>query len=153
MAKVHDVLEIWQGSQKLCATQNESRAQNRQMTAVGYILDTEMIVKAFRSLFQHDRAIAFKLSERSPLAPAVPAKYLPGGRTQNLNVHTIQRINRDAVECGEDSPPESISDTNDWLNWNRDLDNPTDRQDDYGVKNESYIENNNGIEVSEYPEE
>jgi len=41
MAKVHDVLEMWQGSQNLCATQKESRAQNKQMTAVGYISDTE----------------------------------------------------------------------------------------------------------------
>jgi len=37
MAKVHDSLEMWQGSQNLRATQRESRAQNKQMTAVGYI--------------------------------------------------------------------------------------------------------------------
>jgi len=37
MAKVHDFLEIWLGSQNLGATQEESRAQNKQMTAVGYI--------------------------------------------------------------------------------------------------------------------
>jgi len=40
MAKVHDVLEIWQGSQNLHATQKESDAQNMQMTAVRYMLDT-----------------------------------------------------------------------------------------------------------------
>jgi len=34
MAKVHDFLEMWQGSQNLCATQKESRAQNKQMTAI-----------------------------------------------------------------------------------------------------------------------
>jgi len=34
MAKVHDFLEMWQGSQNLHATQKESRAQNKQMTAV-----------------------------------------------------------------------------------------------------------------------
>ena len=40
MATVHDFLETWQGSQILRATQKESCAQNRQMTAVGYISDT-----------------------------------------------------------------------------------------------------------------
>jgi hypothetical protein len=56
------------------------------MTDVGYISDTEEIVKASWSLFQHDGAAAFKLSEKSPLPPALFAKDLPGGRTQILNV-------------------------------------------------------------------
>jgi hypothetical protein len=51
MAKVHDILEMWQGSQNLGATQKEPRAQNKQMTAVGYISDTKEIVKASWSLF------------------------------------------------------------------------------------------------------
>ena len=46
MPKVHDVLEMWQGSQNLRATQKKSDAQNKQMTAVQYISDTEEIVKA-----------------------------------------------------------------------------------------------------------
>jgi len=79
MAKVHDLLEMWQGSQNLRDTQKESRAQYKQMTAVGYISDTEEIVKSSWSLFQHDGAAAFKLSERSPLPPALSAKDLPGG--------------------------------------------------------------------------
>jgi len=54
IAKVHDFLEMWQGSQNLCATHKESRAQNKRMTAVGYISDTEEIVKASWSLFQHN---------------------------------------------------------------------------------------------------
>jgi hypothetical protein len=29
MAKVHDLLEMWQGSQNLHATQKQSRAQNK----------------------------------------------------------------------------------------------------------------------------
>jgi len=62
-AKVHDFLEMWQGSQNLRATQKESRAQNNQMTAVGYISDTEEIVKGSWSNFQHDSAAAFTLSE------------------------------------------------------------------------------------------
>jgi len=60
MAKVHDFLEMWQGSQNLRATQKESHAQNKQMTTIGYISDTEEIVKASWSLFQHDGAAAFK---------------------------------------------------------------------------------------------
>jgi hypothetical protein len=106
MAKVHDVLEMWQGSQNLCATQKESRSQNMQMTPVGYISDTEEIVKASWSLFQHDGAAAFKLSERSPLPPPLSAKDLPGGRTQILNVPRIRRISHQSVESDEDSTPE-----------------------------------------------
>jgi len=82
MAKVHNFLEIWQGSQNLCATQKESRAQNKQITAVGYISDTEEIVKASWLLFQHDGATAFKLSEISPLPPSLSAKGLYQGGTQ-----------------------------------------------------------------------
>jgi len=41
IAKVHDFLEMWQGSQNLHATQKEPRAQNMQMTAMWYISDTE----------------------------------------------------------------------------------------------------------------
>jgi hypothetical protein len=85
-AKVHDILEIWQGSQNRRVTQKESHAQNKQMTAVGYISHTEESVKASWSLFQHDGAAALKLSERSPLPPALSAKQIPGGRTQILNV-------------------------------------------------------------------
>jgi hypothetical protein len=113
IAKVHDFLEMWQGSQNLRATQKESRAQNKQMTAVRYISDTEEIVKASWSLFQHDGAAAFKLSERSPLPPPLSAKDLPGGRTQILNVRRIRRINHHQVESDEDSAPESISNTED----------------------------------------
>jgi hypothetical protein len=81
MANVHDYLEMWQGSQNLCATQKESRAQYDQMSSVGYISDTEEIVKASWSLFQQDGAAAFKLSERSPLPQALCEKDIPGGRT------------------------------------------------------------------------
>ena len=37
MAKAHDLLEMWQISHNLPATQKESRAQNKQMPAVRYI--------------------------------------------------------------------------------------------------------------------
>jgi len=153
MAKVHDFLEMCQGSQNLRATQKESRTQHKQMTAVGYISDTEEIVKSSWSLFQHDRAAAFKLSERSSLPPALSAKDLPGGRTQMLNVRRIRRIKCHPVESYEDGAPESISDTEDWLNWNRDLDNPNDSEEDCAADNDSDIEHNNCIEDQECPEQ
>jgi hypothetical protein len=67
MAKVHNFLKMWQGSQNPRATQKESRAQNKQLAAGGYMWDTEQIVKASWSLFQHNAAAVLKLSERSPL--------------------------------------------------------------------------------------
>jgi len=153
MAKVHDFLEMWQGRQNLCSTQKESRSQNKQMTAVGYISDTEASVKATWSLFQHDGAAACKLSEISPLPPALSAKDLPGGRTQILNVRRIRRINRLPVESDDDSTPESISDTDDWLNWNGDLDNRNDSEDDCAANDESDIGPINGIEDPECPQQ
>jgi len=153
MAKVHDFLEMWQGSENLRATQKESRAQNKQMTAIGYISDTEESIKASWSLFQHDGAAAFKLSERSPLPPALSAKDLPGGQIQILNVRRIQRINCHPVESEGDSASVSISDTDDWLNWNGDFDNPNDSEDDCAADDESDIGPNNRIEDPECPEQ
>jgi hypothetical protein len=83
------------------------------MTAPGYILDTQAIIKASWSLFQHDSAAAFILSGRSPLPPALSAKDLPGGQTQILNVRRIRRINCHPVESDKDSAPENISETDD----------------------------------------
>jgi len=153
MAKVHDFLEMWQGSQNLRATQKESRAQSEQMTAVGYISDTEKIVKPSWSLFQHDGAAAFKLSERSPLLPPLSAKDLPGGQTRILNVRRIWRINCHPVDSDEDSTPESSSDTEDWLNWNGDWDNPNDSEDDCAADVESDMDQDNSIEDPESQEQ
>jgi len=153
MAKVHDFLEMLQGSQNLCATQKESRAQNKQMTVVGYISESEEIIKASWSLFQHDGATAFKLSERSPLPPALSAKNHPGGRTQILNGRRIWKIDCHQVENNEDSSPESISDTDDWPNWKGALDNPNYSADDCAADDESDIKQYNGIEDSKCPEQ
>jgi hypothetical protein len=57
------------------------------MAAVCYISDTEEIVTASWSNFHSDAAAAFKLSEKSPVPPALSGKDLPGGRIQVLNVH------------------------------------------------------------------
>jgi hypothetical protein len=123
------------------------------MTAVGYILDTEEIVKASWSLFQHDGAAAFKLSERSPLPPALSAKNLPGGRTQILNVRGIRKINRHPVESDGDSAAQCIMDTEYCLNWNGDFDNPNDSEADCAADDHSDIEHNNCIEDLECPEQ
>ena len=120
MAKVPNFLEMWQGSQNIRATQKESRAQNKQMSAVGNSSDTEEIFEAHWSLFQNEGVAALKLSERSPLPPPVSANDLPGGRTQILNVRQIRRIKRHLVERDQHNAVESISDTENLPNWNGD---------------------------------
>jgi len=153
MANVHDWLEMWQGSQHLRATLKESHARNKKMTTVRYISDTEEILKASWSLFQPAVAAAFKLPERSPLPPPLSAKDLPGGRTQILNVRRIRRIHRHPVESDKDDAPESISDSEYWLNWNGDLDNPNDSDDDCAADVESDMEQDSCIEDPECREQ
>jgi hypothetical protein len=104
-------------------------------------------------LFQHPGPAEFKLSEGSPLPPAFSAKDLCVGQTHILNVHPIRRINRHPVELDADSAPESISDTNDWLNWNGNFDNPNASKDDCAADDESNIEHNNVIEDLECPKQ
>jgi hypothetical protein len=87
------------------------------------------------------------------LPPALYAKNLPGGRTHIINICRIRRINRHLVESDEDSVPESILDTEDWLNWYGALDNPNDTEDNYAADVESDIEQGIGIEVPECPEQ
>jgi hypothetical protein len=140
MARVHGCLEMCLGSQNLGATQKESPAQYNRMITMGY-----SSVKATWSLFQHDGAAAFKLSERTPLKPPLSATYLPGGRTHILNVHHISRINHHLIESDDHTTPQSISDTDEWLNWNADLDNPNDRDDDCVGEVESDMEQDNRI--------
>jgi len=59
IANLHHFWEMWQGSQNLHSTQKKSNTQNKQMTRIGYILDTEEIIKSSWSLFQHDGAAAY----------------------------------------------------------------------------------------------
>jgi hypothetical protein len=123
------------------------------MTAMGYISDTEEIVKASWSVFQHDGAVAFKLSDRSPLPLPFSASNLPGGRTQILNVRRIRSIHRYPVEIEEDNTPESISNTVNWLNINGDLHNPVDSDDDCTADVESTMEQDRSIGDLECPEQ
>jgi hypothetical protein len=75
------------------------------------------------------------LSEKSPVPPALSGKDLPGGQTQVWNVRQIKQINCHPAERDEDSSPESISDTENWLNWNGDLDYSNDSEDDWEADN------------------
>jgi len=93
MAKVHDCLEMSQGSQNLRSTQKESHAQNAQIAAVGYISNTNEIVVASWPLLQNDCSAAVKLSERSSLPPALSAKHLSREGIQILIVSRIRIIN------------------------------------------------------------
>jgi hypothetical protein len=70
-----------------------------------------------------------------------------------LNVRQIPRINHHPVESDKDSAPDSISDTEHWLNWNGDFDNPNDSEEDCAADNDSDIEHNNCIKDPEYPEQ
>jgi len=153
VAKVHDFLEMWQSSRNLHATQKQSGAPNKQMTAIGYISNMEEIVKACQSLPQHDGLPAFKLSEWSPLLPALSAKDLPGGQTEMLNVCQIRTINRHPVKSDEDSASESILNTENWLNWNGDLHDTKNSEDDCLADNESDVEHNAGIDNPKCPEQ
>jgi hypothetical protein len=153
MAKVHDCLEMWQGSQNLCDRQKESCTHNKQMTATGYVLYTEEISEASWSLFQHDGTAAFTLSERTPSPQPLSAKDLPGGWTQILNVCWFRWINSLPVEIADDSTPESISDFEDWLTWNGDLHNPNDSDDDCTADIESDLKQDHSIKDPECPEQ
>jgi len=93
------------------------------------------------------------LSEISPVPPALCAKDLPGGRTEVLNVRRIKQTNRHPAKCDENSSPESISDTENWLNWNGELDSPNDSKNDWEADNQSDMELHNGSENSETPEQ
>ena len=70
-----------------------------------------------------------------------------------MNVRSIRRIHCHPVESDEHSAPESISDTEDWLNWNGDLDNPNDSEEDWAADDDSDIEHNNCIEDPECTEQ
>jgi len=123
------------------------------MSAVWYISDTEEIVKASWSFFQHDCVADFKLSERSPLPPALSARDLLWARTQISNVCRIRSINCHPVESNEDSAPESISNTQNLLNWNGDFDNPNDSNDDCAADLKFDIAQDNGIEDTDSTEQ
>jgi len=83
----------------------------------------------------------------------VSAKDLPGQQSEILNVQQFRTINRHPVESGEVGAPEIISDTDNCLNWNGDLDNPNGSEDDCAGDIQSDIEQGNGIEDPKCPEQ
>ena len=93
MAKVHDFLEMWQGSENLHATQKTSRAQNKQITDMGYISDTEETVKESWSAFKHDSVAGCKITEKSYSPLYLLQIDLPGGKIKVLHMYRIHRIN------------------------------------------------------------
>jgi len=152
IAKVYNFLAMCQGSQNLHAIQKKSGAENMQMTAVGYISDTEGIFKASWSNFQHDGAAAFILSERSLLQPALSTKELTEGWTQGFNVYQIRTIDCYPVKRDADCAPVSISITENWLDLNSDWCNANLTDDAWEADYKSDIELDNGIEVPESSE-
>jgi len=126
MAKVRYFFVMWQCNHPLSATQKESRGQSTQMTTLGYISDTEEIVKASLSNFHYHDPAAFKLSEKSPVPPALSPMDLPGRRSQVLNVRRIKRIDHHPAESDGHIPTQSIADKQNWRNWNVDSDSRND---------------------------
>jgi hypothetical protein len=69
----------------------------------------------------------------------VSTKNLAGGHIQVLNVAWIKWINCHLVDRDEDSVPECILDTKNWLHCNRDLDNHNDSEDNWETDNQYVI--------------
>jgi len=122
------------------------------MTAVEYISDTTEIIKASHSKFQPDVVVAFEFSERSLLTPALPAKHHSAERTQVFDVRQIKRIDHHPAESDQGSTAVNICNTENWLNWNGDLEVPTDSKDNCKADDESNIEYGNGTMAWESPE-
>ena len=151
ITKVDNSLEMWQGSQKQHTIQMESRAQTKQNRAIGYIADTEEMIKASWLSFEHNEEAASKLTERSPLPPALSANNLTRGQTQVINVHQIKTIDRHPPKRDVDSAPETILNTENWLDWNWNFDDSNQINDNREADNESDIERGNGIDDLESP--
>jgi len=144
---------MWQGSENLRATQKESRARNKQLTAVRYISNIEEIVNTSWLNIQHDGAAVSKLSESTPLPQAFSAKYIAGRQTQQFNGRPISIFDGHPAKSHQDSAPFSLWDCENWLDWNHDSDNPKQCKDDWEADNQSDIELDNGKEDLETPEQ
>lgn len=119
MVKIHDFMELWQGSLKLRRMQKDARAQNKSMTAIGYISDTEETEDMSSSSFHHDGSQAFITSGQRSLPPALSKDDLLDGENKVLYIKPVHRLNRN---IDEDSASEIDTDREDWLNWDGDID-------------------------------
>jgi len=111
--------------------------------------DTEEFVTPSWSNFQHDCVAELQLSGRSPVPQCLSAKTLPRGQTQVLDVCQIRQIDGHLAESGEDSAPDSISDSENWLDWNGDVDNSNNSKDNWDADTESEIQQENDFEETE----
>lgn len=118
-----------------------------------YHSDTDKMVEASWSSFQHDGAPVYKLSERSPLLPALSAQDLTEGQIQGWNVCRINRIDAPPVECDVVSTSESILDPTNSLHWNGNIDNLNQGEHNLPKDDEFNIEEDNAIENPESPEQ
>jgi len=107
------------------------------MIPLGYISDMEKMFKASRSHFRNDGAAAFELSEGSLLSQALPAKHLPGRRTQVFNVCRINRLDHHPGDSDEGSAPKINPDPKNQRYWNCDLGNPNSSEDNCNAEFES----------------
>jgi len=115
------------------------------MAALQYILAMKDILQASWSYFQHDGVAPCILSERSPLPPALSAKNLAGEQTPVSKLGKFKYINRHPAKRNDDSASDSISNTENWLDWNGELDNPNVSEDDCEGDNEFEIVSDDGI--------
>jgi len=70
-----------------------------------------------------------------------------------LNVRQIKQINPHPAESDEDGSPESMLDTENCLDWDRDLDNTIDSEVNREVDNDSNLELDIGVKDSVTPEQ
>jgi len=145
------LLEMQQGCLNLHATLMESRTQTKRMTVIGYISDTEDIIKPSWSDLEHDGAAAFELAERSPLPLAVYAKDHTGGESHVLDICWIKKFHCHPAEMNEASISEHIPKATHWHNWDGNSDNQNEREDEWEADSESNTELDNGIENRECP--
>jgi len=147
MAKVDYFFEMWQGSRNFSATQKEFHAENKQITPVEYISDSEEIMKAIWSNFQHISVAAFNLLGWLPMVSALFAQVLHGGEIQVLNIYCLRRIECDSAEHNEDGAPQGISDINNLLKWKCVFDDWNESEDDLegdvesGIEQDTFIDN------------
>jgi hypothetical protein len=153
MASTHDFLEMWQGSEKLRATQKAAKAQNKQMTAMGYISDSEEVESSSWASFAHDGLAAFKSNEKTPLPKSLPLTELQNGKTQVLNVRRIPRINRQPGLTDEESAGEDNTDTEDWLHWDGDMESGAEDESDSSTDDEHEMDRILDTHEKESPEQ
>jgi len=108
MPMVDDFFGMRQGNQNLHATHMESRAQNKHMSAIEYISDTEETVNACWLHYHSERVAEFQLSERSPVPPTWSAKDRAGGQTEVFSICTIKPIKIYPGKSHEDISPECM---------------------------------------------